>query len=379
MTFGAQPFQNVGFGNTLSTNSEAWAMFGTPDGSALYARINLGGGSTDVPIPGSWLGSPHTYRIEWLTGEVRFYIDGVLRHTAAAVVPGPLRPVFSDYNTDGSALTADNVIVTALPTSLHLHVARHRRRPAGGVGDDLVERNPGDGNDALRPHERLADLRGHLLDERRQRRHGRHRGSVHPVPGEPRYQRLHRAARREPQRHGGKRQPAASRRGRHYTTALDTPLVVGAPGVLANDSDPDGTSPVAVLKSDPANGTVTLGQDGSFTYTPNSGFTGADSFTYVAADPLADSAITTVTIGVDTQTLTLLVSSLNGGTGTVSVTGAATATCPASAPAVPCTVLVPAGGEVTLTAVASGSSSFVSTAQAPAAPRPPARRRSRAT
>jgi len=39
--------------------------------------------------------------------------------------------------------------------------------------------------------------------------------------------------------------------------------------------------------------------DGTFTYTPDAGFTGTDSFTYVANDGTLDSAVTTVTITVD--------------------------------------------------------------------------------
>jgi hypothetical protein len=53
------------------------------------------------------------------------------------------------------------------------------------------------------------------------------------------------------------------------------------------------------LAGDPANGTVTLQPDGSFTYEPASGFTGTDEFTYVANDGTVDSAVGTVTIAVD--------------------------------------------------------------------------------
>src|SRR5262249_32942333 len=56
-----------------------------------------------------------------------------------------------------------------------------------------------------------------------------------------------------------------------YTTGKDTPLSISAPGVLGNDSDPDGDALTAVLANGPANGTLTLNADGSFTYTPNAG------------------------------------------------------------------------------------------------------------
>ena len=83
-----------------------------------------------------------------------------------------------------------------------------------------------------------------------------------------------------------------------YSTNQGTPLIVAAPGVLANDTDADGDPLTAVLMSAPSNGTVTLNSNGSFTYTPNPAFTGADAFTYVANDGTANSNVATVTITV---------------------------------------------------------------------------------
>lgn len=62
--------------------------------------------------------------------------------------------------------------------------------------------------------------------------------------------------------------------------------------VLTNDTDAEGNALKASLKSGPANGTVTLASDGSFTYTPSAGFSGADSFTYAASDGSAQSSAT---------------------------------------------------------------------------------------
>ncbi len=86
--------------------------------------------------------------------------------------------------------------------------------------------------------------------------------------------------------------------GESYVTAEDTPLTVAAPGVLANDRDPEGARLVAVKVSDPANGSVALAADGSFTYTPAQDFAGTDSFTYAASDGSGSSAPVTVTITV---------------------------------------------------------------------------------
>ncbi|MBL1173643.1 beta strand repeat-containing protein [Pantanalinema sp. GBBB05] len=77
-------------------------------------------------------------------------------------------------------------------------------------------------------------------------------------------------------------------------------LTIAAPGVLANDTDVEGNPLTAVLGSNPANGTLNLLANGSFTYTPNAGFTGTDTFTYRANDGSLDSAnLATVSIQVN--------------------------------------------------------------------------------
>ena len=84
-----------------------------------------------------------------------------------------------------------------------------------------------------------------------------------------------------------------------YSTNEDTPLTVAAPGVLANDTDPDGDALSAVLVSGPSNGTLTLNANGSFTYTPAANYSGPDSFTYRANDGSASSNAATVSITVN--------------------------------------------------------------------------------
>ncbi len=90
--------------------------------------------------------------------------------------------------------------------------------------------------------------------------------------------------------------PAAA--GDSYSTAEDTARTVAAPGVLGNDSDPDGTTLTAVLVSGPSHGTLTLNPDGSFTYTPAANYNGPDSFTYRASDGTLTSNVATVAISV---------------------------------------------------------------------------------
>ena len=82
----------------------------------------------------------------------------------------------------------------------------------------------------------------------------------------------------------------------YYTTPAGTTLSVPAPGVLANDTgDGDLT---ATLATGPANGTLTLDADGSFTYTPTNNFIGVDGFTYQTSDGLQTSSVATVVIMV---------------------------------------------------------------------------------
>jgi hypothetical protein len=75
-------------------------------------------------------------------------------------------------------------------------------------------------------------------------------------------------------------------------------LAVVAPGVLANDTDPDGDTLTAALVTAPSHGTVSLGAGGGFTYTPGALFAGTDSFAYRANDGSADSAPAPVAIVV---------------------------------------------------------------------------------
>jgi GH35 family endo-1,4-beta-xylanase len=79
-----------------------------------------------------------------------------------------------------------------------------------------------------------------------------------------------------------------------YTVAMNTPLIVGSPGVLANDSEADGDEITAVLVADVASGNLSLSADGSFTYDPPTGFFGLIEFTYQAVD--IDGASNTVAV-----------------------------------------------------------------------------------
>jgi hypothetical protein len=97
-----------------------------------------------------------------------------------------------------------------------------------------------------------------------------------------------------------------------YATNEDTLLTVGAPGVLANDSDIDaGDAITAVLVGGPSHAaSFTLNANGSFTYRPAADFNGTDSFQYTARDSHnAESGFVTVSLAVqavdDLPTITI--------------------------------------------------------------------------
>ena len=77
-------------------------------------------------------------------------------------------------------------------------------------------------------------------------------------------------------------------------------MTVGGSGVLGNDHDQESDSLTATVVDLPSHGSLTLHSDGSFTYGPDSGYTGLDSFTYVAADAQTKRIKTTVTVDVRT-------------------------------------------------------------------------------
>jgi hypothetical protein len=85
----------------------------------------------------------------------------------------------------------------------------------------------------------------------------------------------------------------------HFEMSQDTTLVVAAPGLLANDLGPEGTSLFADAYTAPTVGAFESNTPwGSFAYSPPAGFTGVVSFQYSATDDIAVSAPATVTIDV---------------------------------------------------------------------------------
>ena len=83
-----------------------------------------------------------------------------------------------------------------------------------------------------------------------------------------------------------------------YQTGEDIPLEMSAPGVLANDSDPDGDDLVAEQLTGTQHGTVQLEADGSFVFDPGLDQDFDVYFTYRVGDGRSWSAPITVEIDV---------------------------------------------------------------------------------
>jgi len=84
-----------------------------------------------------------------------------------------------------------------------------------------------------------------------------------------------------------------------YLEGPDFPMEVSVEdGVLMNDFDLDGDILMALLLIPPQNGNVSLNNDGSFSYMPNTGFNGYDSFEYTVFDGYSLSVRSTVVLNV---------------------------------------------------------------------------------
>jgi hypothetical protein len=87
-----------------------------------------------------------------------------------------------------------------------------------------------------------------------------------------------------------------------YTVVHDRHLVVDeVDGLLSDSYDPDGDPLQVLIVTAPAHGsleTQSMPTDGAFSYVPNTGYVGTDSFTYKLWDGLDESSVATVTISV---------------------------------------------------------------------------------
>lgn len=81
-----------------------------------------------------------------------------------------------------------------------------------------------------------------------------------------------------------------------YESTLSEPA---SQGLIDSNSEPSGDTLTATAASQPAHGSLTVDSDGAFTYKPDAGYYGPDSFTYTLTDAEGDSATGTVALTVN--------------------------------------------------------------------------------
>jgi hypothetical protein len=110
-TFSGDPAQHVGFG--IDFNSAPWAMFSTGAGGGnLYARINDGIMTNDVPLGSQWLGSPHEFRINWTSMGMVYFIDGMQVANIALALHTNMHLLASDFTVGGGKVTINWMSLT---------------------------------------------------------------------------------------------------------------------------------------------------------------------------------------------------------------------------------------------------------------------------
>ncbi|WP_027468745.1 retention module-containing protein, partial [Deefgea rivuli] len=82
------------------------------------------------------------------------------------------------------------------------------------------------------------------------------------------------------------------------TVQANSVLEITTDRLLVNDTDPNGDPLTIIGVGAATNGTAVLNADGSITYTPNTNYSGSDTFTYTVSDGRGGTATATVTIGV---------------------------------------------------------------------------------
>lgn len=101
-----------------------------------------------------------------------------------------------------------------------------------------------------------------------------------------------------------------------YFAIGNVQISIAAPGVLLNDTDPDGAGPALSVTSftgtSASGGNVTLNANGSFTYNPPPGYEGTDTFTYTLNDNDAPNTTDTGTVSITVSGMIWFVNSAAG-------------------------------------------------------------------
>ena len=99
-----------------------------------------------------------------------------------------------------------------------------------------------------------------------------------------------------------------------YGLTRGSTVAVSAPGVLSNDSDPDGDIITAIKLSDPVHGVLTFNSNGSFTYVHGGGTNDSDSFTYKVNDGKIDGNTVTVSLPIALPGIAPVITDINKST-----------------------------------------------------------------
>jgi uncharacterized repeat protein (TIGR01451 family) len=145
-----------------------------------------------------------------------------------------------------------------------------------------------------------------------------------------------------------------------YNATRNVALSISAPGVLTNDTGtPAPTAQPIASGPTSQGGSVTLNADGSFNYTPPSGFQGADTFTYTATNGLSPNDSATVTINVDEGPSVTTTSPVGGANNVAQNTNiTVNFTEPVNATTASFSIQCPVGSPQTFTLSASPAASF---------------------
>jgi hypothetical protein len=303
-TFSGAPFQHVGFADTLE--GTPWIIFSTGGGGGLFARTNSGGASIDTPLPSTLLNSPHRFRIDWTSTAETYSVDGLVFAPHAIAIGAALRPLASDFSVGSGVLTLDwlrlgpyasagtfnSRIFDAGETVNWGTLSWTAQQSAAATVAFLVRH--GDTATPDGTWSAFASVAGSGAPIGATSRYLQYRVDLATTDSTstPEIDDVTVGYSAIPANHP----PAAT--GDNYSGTQDTTLTISAPGVLANDTDADGDPLSAMLASAPAHGAVTFVANGSFTYTPVTGYFGPDSFTYTASDGKDASAPATITLTI---------------------------------------------------------------------------------
>ena len=132
--FAGDASQHVGFGVTL--NDVPWAIFSTPwdRPGRFFARSAGSTGAVETEIVDTnYFGAFHTYRIEWDSTQIRYFINGQLKATHAITIAAPMQPIAASDLDFGSG----NIVVDSfwLSPSATAGTFLSRVLDAGGGAD----------------------------------------------------------------------------------------------------------------------------------------------------------------------------------------------------------------------------------------------------